>query len=154
MTPETNAFAIFGANEGPEALPPTGAGQNSPAPPGALGTTIGLAAPAETVLTEMPLAGVVRDLSAELATLRAQLAREQAKSLLAAIPGGATSTGAPTGVMTPTLGAGTDLREQGIGAALAALNEGLMYSPGFKIGTVPRWHFKDSGVRTGSRNPA
>lgn len=133
MTPETNAFAICGANEGSEALPPTEVGRNSPAPPGTLGTTVGLAAPTENMI-EIPLAGVVRDLKTELATVRAQLALEQAKNLLAAAPGGATSTGAPTGIMTPTLGAGTDLREQDMGAALTAVNEGLLNSPGFEIG--------------------
>ena len=78
MTFETNDFAIFGANEGSEALPPTGARQNSPAPPGTLGTTGGLAAPAGSMIA-IPLVEVVRDLNAELVSVRAQLALEKAK---------------------------------------------------------------------------
>ena len=79
MTPETNAFAIFGANEGSEALPPTEVGRNSPAPPGTLGTMGGFAAPAGNMI-EIPLVEVVRDLNAELVSVRAQLALEKAKN--------------------------------------------------------------------------
>ena len=72
---------------------------------------------------EIPGAGVLRDLQAEVISLR-----------VAAAPGGATSTVAPTGIMTPTQGAGTNLRGQEMEAALTAVNEGLLNSPGFEIG--------------------
>ena len=51
-----------------------------------------------------------------------------------AAPGGATRAGAPTGCMTPTPEAGTELEGAVMGAALTAVSVGLMNSPGLEIG--------------------
>ena len=63
---------------------------------------------------EIPGAGVLRDLQAEVISLRAQLAISNARYVVAVAPGGATSTVAPTGTMTPPPGAGTDRRGHGL----------------------------------------
>ena len=137
MTPETSDFAIFGAPEGLAAPLPIVAERGPPSPQGTLDTSTGLTAPAGTGM-EIPGADVLRDLQAEVISLRAQLAISNARCLVAAAPGGAKSTVAPTGTMTPPPGAGTDRRGQGVDAALAAVSAGLMNSPGLDWGT--RWH--------------
>ena len=83
---------------------------------------------------ETPGAVLVRDLRAEVISLQAQLVISNARCVVAEAPGGATSTVAPTGIMTPTPGAGTGRRGQDVEADLAAVNESLMNSPGFEIG--------------------
>ena len=80
---------------------------------------------------------MIRDLNAGVVTLRAKFTLERATNRGSAVPGGATSAGAPTGIMTPTPEAGTELGGTpyvGLGAALAAMNVGLVNSPGLEIG--------------------
>ena len=129
----TDNFAGLGGTEGLPAPPPIVAERGMPSPQGIqFGATL-VAAPAGEGQGKT-VGGVVRDLHAELVAVRAQLALEKAKNSVAAVPGGATSTVAPTGIMTPTPGAGTNLRGQEMEAALTAVNEGLLNSPGFEIG--------------------
>ena len=123
----------FWCTWGLAAPPPIVAERGPPSPQGPqFGATL-VAAPAGEG-QRMTVEEVVRDLHAELAAVRAQLALEKAKNSVAAAPGGTTSTVAPTGIMTPTPGAGTDRQGQDMEAALTAVNESLMNSPGFEIG--------------------
>ena len=79
MTFETNDLAIFGASEGLAAPPPIVAERGPPSPQGTqLGAT-SVAAPAGEGQGKT-VEEVVRDLHAELAAVRAQLALEKAKT--------------------------------------------------------------------------
>ena len=77
---------------------------------------------------------MIRDLNAGVVTLRAKFTLERATNRGSAVPGGATSAGAPTGIMTPTPEAGTELGGADMRAALTAVSVGLMNSPGLEIG--------------------